>query len=258
MPYIEESLDLPLAQVLSVIQTRIIRESTYFGIKALKSPLDYWVYQEMIVELKPDVIIEIGNKSGGSTLAFAHLCDLLGKGRVIGVDLTHGAIPGEVKAHPRITLIEGDACDSFDIIQGLIGTDERVLVIEDSSHSYENTLNILNKYSSLVKLGDYVIVEDSICHHGLATGPKPGPYEAIESFTKMNAAFESDRARESFLVTWNPKGYLKRIAGDRATRDRPVSKPGRIKRYASSAVGLLLPPVIVLVCRKVWGAFARR
>ena len=86
----------------------------------------------------------------------------------------------------------------------------RVLVIEDSSHTYENTLNMLRLYSKFIKLGDYFIVEDSICHHGLSVGPNPGPYEAIETFIRECEGFEIDRDKESFLITWNPKGYLKR------------------------------------------------
>jgi len=85
------------------------------------------------------------------------------------------------------------------------------LVIEDSSHTYDNTLNVLNTYSELIKPGDYFIVEDGICHHGLSIGPKPGPYEAIETFVNSETSdFKIDRSKESFLITWNPKGYLKR------------------------------------------------
>ena len=89
-------------------------------------------------------------------------------------------------------------------------TTPMVLVIEDSAHTYENTLQVLNLYSCFTKPGDYFIVEDSICHHGLDLGPKPGPYEAIEEFVSKNNDFIIDRKKESFLITWNPKGFLKR------------------------------------------------
>jgi cephalosporin hydroxylase len=208
--YMEENLGMPLSKVLSIIQDRIMNRTTYFGVKALKSPLDYWVYQEIIFETKPDVIIEIGNANGGGTLSLAHICDLLGRGKVIGLDLSQKAIPKHVREHPRITFIEGDACQCFEYVERLISKEDRILVIEDSSHTYDNTLNVLRTYSSLIKPGDYFIVEDGICHHGLSVGPKPGPYEAIETFIDENADFEIDRSRESFLITWNPKGYLRR------------------------------------------------
>ncbi len=201
---------MPLAEVLKNIQNRIMTETTYFGVTALKSPMDFWVYQEIIFDMKPDIILEIGNNQGGSTLALAHMCDLLKHGKVIGLDIDHQHIPEIVTGHPRITLIEGDACESFGTVRRLIAENDRVLIIEDSSHTYENTLNVLNTYSPLTKSGDYFIVEDSICYHGLEVGPKPGPYEAVEKFISESDYFEIDRTKESFLITWNPKGYLKR------------------------------------------------
>jgi cephalosporin hydroxylase len=207
----EENLDVPLRDVIRIMQGRIMEQTTYFGIKALKSPMDFWVYQEIVFETKPDVIIEIGNFCGGSTLALAHLCDAVGRGRVIGLDLSHETVPESVKSHHRITLIDGDACQSFESVRGLIEDGDNVLIIEDSSHTFENTLNVLRTYSELVKPGGYFIVEDGICHHGLDGGPSPGPYEAVESFVGENQYFEIDRSKESFFITWNPKGYLRRV-----------------------------------------------
>jgi cephalosporin hydroxylase len=209
--YLEESLNMTIAQVIPLIQQRIMSESTYFGIRTWKSPIDFWIYQELIYELQPDVVVEIGNHSGGSTLALAHICDSLNRGRVIGVDVSHAAVAPEVRSHPRIKLIEGDACASFKAVSQLMKARDQVLVIEDSSHTFENTLAVLETYSPLVKPGGYFIVEDGICHHGLDGGPSPGPYEAAEVFVERNRSFEIDRSREAFLITWNPKGYLRRV-----------------------------------------------
>ena len=129
---------------------------------------------------------------------------------MIGVDVSHDRVPDRVRKHPRITLIEGDACASFDKVAALIAPKDETLVIEDSSHTCENTLNVLRKYSPLVKAGGYFIVEDGICHHGLEVGPNPGPYEAISLFVAENSAFEVDRSQEAFLITWNPRGFLRR------------------------------------------------
>ena len=211
MRFMEEALDMPLRDVLQVIQNRIMESTRYFGVQALKNPLDFWVYQELIVEVRPDVVIEIGNRFGGSTLALAHLCDLLGKGRVVGIDHDHSDVAGAVKEHPRISLIESDACDAFDKVTRLITDNDHILVIEDSSHTYQNTLKLLETYGPLVKPGGYYVVEDGICHHGLDVGPSPGPYEAIEAFVASHPEFTIDRSRESFLITWNPKGFLKRV-----------------------------------------------
>ncbi|MBI5064360.1 MAG: class I SAM-dependent methyltransferase [Desulfatitalea sp.] len=206
----EANLDMPLGQVLTLMQAGIMKKCTYFGVKTYKSPIDAWIYQEIIFETQPDVIVEIGNANGGSGLLLAHLCDLMDRGRVICLDIDQRKIHKKTKNHPRITLIEGDACANFAKVEKMIAKDARVLVIEDSAHTFENTLNVLRRYCKLIKPGDYFIVEDSICHHGLDAGPNPGPYEAIESFVTENTEFEIDRSRERYFITWNPKGYLKR------------------------------------------------
>lgn len=211
MSFMEDWLDKPLRQVLPVMQQRIMEQTTYFGVTALKNPLDFWVYQELICQLRPDVILEIGNRCGGGTLALAHLCDALGKGKIIGLDITHELLAGAARQHPRITWIEGDACASYERVIELIDENDQVLIIEDSAHTYENTLNVLRTYSPLVKPGGYFIVEDGICHHGLDLGPQPGPYEATETFIAENPGFEIDRGKENFLITWNPKGFLRRV-----------------------------------------------
>lgn len=207
----EENLDMPLNAILGILQERSLTRSTYFGIPAVKSPLDFWIYREIIFEQKPDVIIEIGTHCGGSTLALAHICDNMGYGKVIGLDISHIKVPSLVREHSRIKLIEGDACESFEKVKKLISDDDNVLIIEDSAHTFDNTIKVLMTYSPLIKQNGYFIVEDTICHHGLSVGPSPGPYEAIEAFLEINSDFESDRSREAFLITWNPKGYLKRV-----------------------------------------------
>jgi len=210
--YMEDSLSTPLSEVLRIIQSRLLADSTYFGIKCLRSPIDFWIYQEIVHSLKPDVIVEIGNFRGGSALSLAHLCDHLSKGQVIGVDINHSQLDPAAVAHPRISFITGDGSDVFDQVAERCHAAETVLVIEDSSHEYQKTFDILTKYSQLVTVGSYLIVEDSICHHGLPIGPKPGPYEAIAAFVASNPRFVSDRGREPFLITWNPTGYLRRLS----------------------------------------------
>ncbi len=212
-PAMEHNLNMPVKTAMAFIQKRIANKTTYFGVKTLKNPLDFWVYREIIVEVQPDVIVEVGTAYGGGALAMAHILDHLGKGRIIGLDHQHETVPAFVKEHPRITLFSGEACQSFPKVQAAIQSGETVLVIEDSSHSYENTLAVLQTYGPLVTLGSYLIIEDSNCHHGVDIGPCPGPYEAVEQFLRETDDFEVDRSRESFFITWNPRGYLKRVRG---------------------------------------------
>lgn len=66
--YMEENLNIPLKKALSLMSDSIVEKIKYFGAWTMKSPMDAWVYQEIIYETKPDVIIEIGCFHGGSTL----------------------------------------------------------------------------------------------------------------------------------------------------------------------------------------------
>lgn len=83
--------------------------------------------------------------------------------------------------------LEGDAVTCFDSVAAQIDPEENVLVIEDSTHAFDNTLAVLRNYSTLIKLGGYFIVEGSICHHGLDVGQSLGLYEAIDAFIQNNA-----------------------------------------------------------------------
>lgn len=197
-------------ELIAKMQDRMMG-STYLGIRSIKNPLDWWVYQEIAWETRPDVIVEIGVHCGGTTLALAHLCDAIGHGRVIGVDVTLRNVCDRVRAHPRISFVQGAAIDVQPVVAEHVGSTKAVMVIEDSAHDYANTLGVLHSYSPMVGPGHYFVVEDSICHHGLDFGPKPGPYEAIEAFLRKNPDWESDLSRERFVLTWNPRGYLRRI-----------------------------------------------
>jgi len=188
-----------------------MHKSKYHGIQTWKNPIDFWVYQEIIFDIKPDLIIEIGLHRGGSTLALAHMLDRNENGKILGIDLSLSLIDEQVRNHDRISLIEGNPLELFEKVNQYISPDSTVLIIEDSSHEYENTLAVLNMYGSLVSENSFFIVEDGICYHGLDVGPKPGPYEAVHDFIKGNENFIIDRSKEDFLLTWNPCGFLKRI-----------------------------------------------
>jgi len=207
----ENNLSMTLGAYLPILQKRIMDYSTYHGIKTLKNPFDFWLYMEIIWKMKPDFIIEIGNNWGGSTLALAHQLDLIGKGKIIGIDIDHSKIDNKVKDHPRIFLNESPALDAYTAAEKMIGSSKRTLVIEDSSHTYEHTLEVIKLYSSLTQINDYFIVEDTICHHGLNIGPNPGPYEAVQEFAKDNPNFIIDRTIETFVISHNPSGFLKRV-----------------------------------------------
>jgi len=200
-----------MKEVLNKIQARLMNNSSYWGIKTLKCPLDFWIYNEILYKIKPDLLIEIGNLYGGSTLSYAHIFDNLKNGTVLGIDIDHKNIADAVRSHKRINLIESDATLCIEQVSKFVKDDMKVLVIEDSSHDYDNTLKLLEGYSKFGTMKSYYIGEDTICHHGLDVGPRPGPFEAVQEFMNNNNDFMIDKDCENFGITWNPNGYLKKI-----------------------------------------------
>ena len=122
------------------MQGRLMKKATYWGIPTLKNPVDFWVYQEIVFSLRPNVIIEIGSYAGGSALAFGHMLDSLGSGKVISIDINLSNLSPVAHEHPRIEFMEGPAAELHGMVAKKIPSDGKVLVIEDSSHDYDNTL----------------------------------------------------------------------------------------------------------------------
>lgn len=190
---------------------RIWNNTFWSGVPIGKCPSDLWVYQEIIFETKPDVIIECGTGCGGSALFLAQHCDLLHNGRVITIDIIEQ--PNRPR-HERITYITGSSTaeDTLRRIAELIGSSDKVLVILDSDHSRDHVLQELNHYKGLVTAGSYIIVEDTIIGgHPVKRDRRPGPMEAIMEFLKANQDFMIDKSREKFYLTFNRNGYLKKL-----------------------------------------------
>ena len=187
------------------------RNTRWLGTDVLKCPLDLWVYQELLHELRPDLIIETGTAFGGSAAYLASLCDLLGKGRIVTIDAKQQ--PGR-PSHPRVRYRTGLSTDPAIVaeLHGQVRPGDRVLVILDSDHSEQNVLAELRAYHELVSVGSYCIVEDSnVNGHPVSSEFGPGPMEAIHAFLREQDAFEIDREREKFFLTFNPSGFLKRV-----------------------------------------------
>jgi cephalosporin hydroxylase len=182
----------------------------WLGAQALKNPLDLWVYQEILFETRPELIVETGTYRGGSALYLASLCDLLGVGEVVSIDIE--PIRDDYPAHPRITFLGGRSSTDPGVVEEVRSraAGRPILVILDSDHSQAHVEAELAVYAPLVPVGCYVIVEDSNIGQ-IRKDLLPGPLEAIETFLAATDAFEIDRSREKFLITFNPSGYLRRI-----------------------------------------------
>jgi cephalosporin hydroxylase len=179
------------------------------GVSVQKVPSDLWVYQEILFETRPTLIVETGTMHGGSALYLVNLLERLGEGRVVTIDIEHREGRPE---HQRIEYITGSSTDPA-IVARVKGyaQDTRTMVILDSDHSREHVFAELNAYAGIVSPGCYLVVEDTdINGHPIHVGFGPGPWEAVAEFLP-DPRFEIDRSREKFMHTSNPGGYLRRL-----------------------------------------------
>jgi cephalosporin hydroxylase len=185
---------------------------TWMGTRVNKCPLDLWIYQELVYRLRPAMIVETGTAWGGSALYLAGLFDLLGHGRVVTVDI---AVNPTRPKHDRIAYVKGSstAPEVVAEVRRLIGDQAPVLVVLDSDHSYRHVRDELSAYADFVSPGSYLVIEDTnINGHPVLPSFGPGPMEAVREFLSTDSRFERDLDCEKFLMTYNPHGYLRRVA----------------------------------------------
>jgi cephalosporin hydroxylase len=185
--------------------------ATWLGAQALKNPLDLWVYQEILFETRPELIVETGTYRGGSALFLASMCDLLGGGEIVSIDIE--PLREDYPEHPRITYLGGRSSTDPAVLDEVRrrAAGRPTLVVLDSDHSQAHVEAELQAYAPIVPVGCYLIVEDSNIGQ-IRKDLMPGPLQAIETFLAGNREFEVDREREKFLITFNPSGYLRRVA----------------------------------------------
>ena len=202
---------------------------TWMGRPIIQLPQDMIRAQEVIYRVQPDVIIETGVAHGGSLVYYASLCKVIGKGRVIGVDI-------EIRAHnrraieahplfPLMTLVEGDsiAPETVRQVKSLVQPGEVVMVFLDSCHSKQHVLAELEIYHDLVSSGSYIVATDGIMKdlydvpHGRPEWAWDHPAAAAAEFTQSHPEFVLEQPvwlfNESGLseeVTYWPGAWLRR------------------------------------------------
>jgi len=219
-------------EVLSQLWTRsnwhhrLSYEVTWLGIPIIQLPEDMAVMQELIWKVRPDVIIESGVAHGGALILYASILELLGRGRVVGVDVeirkyNRLAIEAHALSH-RIDLIEGDslADETIAAVRSRITPGDSVMVALDSAHSREHVLGELERYAPLVTPNSYLVVFDGVMAL-VADAPSAGedwsrdnPVEAVSDFLERNDDFEVDRSYERLAVTYCQGGFLRRREAD--------------------------------------------
>lgn len=212
-------------------ETKYVYSFAWMGRPVIQLPEDMVRIQEVIFEIKPDVIIETGIAHGGSLIFYASLCKAMNKGRVIGIDI-------EIRPHNRkaieehflyegyIEMIEGSSVDQQTVndVKGRLKPGETVLILLDSNHTKEHVLKELEVYSPLVTKGSYIVATDGIMELvcGLdRTSPDwetNNPKAAAIEFVKNNKNFIIDPPAFPFNegsikepVTYWPSSYIKRI-----------------------------------------------
>jgi cephalosporin hydroxylase len=185
-------------------------KARWLGAQALKNPLDLWIYQEIVADTRPALIVETGTWRGGSALYLASVCDLLGEGEIVSIDIE--PMRDDYPQHPRITYLAGRSSTDPDVVAEVRAraAGRRTLIVLDSDHSQAHVEAELDAYAPLVPVGCYLVAEDSNIGR-IREDLLPGPFEAVHAFLSRTDEFEIDREREKFLLTFNPSGYLRRV-----------------------------------------------
>lgn len=203
---------------------------SWFGLQIWQLPEDVMRLQEVIAAVKPDVIVETGISRGGSAVFFATMCRLLGKGRVISIDIH---IPAEVRQAVErspfsdlITLIEGDSASPEVVsrVKSLIGPNESAFVFLDSDHSKRHVARELDAYSGLVSPGSYIVATDGVMQslidtpYGKPEWTEDNPAAAAREFAASHPEFVLKRPTALFgdqyvieSMTFWPDAWLCRL-----------------------------------------------
>ena len=200
---------------------------SWMGRPIIAYPQDMIGMQEIIWDIKPDLIIETGIAHGGSLVYYASLLDLIGgDGLVLGIDIdirkhNKKLIEGH-SMFKRIRMIEGDSTSEIvaNQVYQIAKSKKRVLVCLDSNHVHDHVLKELKIYANLTSLGSYCVVFDTIVEdlpndympESRPWNPGNNPKTAVLEFLKTNSNFEIDKSIDNkLLISVAPSGYLKRI-----------------------------------------------
>lgn len=199
---------------------------SWMGRPIIQYPQDMIAMQEIIWEVKPDLIIETGIAHGGSLVYYASLLELIGNGEVLGIDIDireHNR--KEIENHPmfkRINMIQGSSIsnETIEQVKKYTAEKQKIIVVLDSNHTHDHVLKELKLYSPFVSSGSYIVVFDTIVEdlpEGYFSQSRPwgignNPKTAVHEFLKDSNSFVIDEMIDNkLLISVAPGGYLKRI-----------------------------------------------
>lgn len=199
---------------------------SWLGRPIIQFPQDIIAMQEIIWQVKPQLIIETGIAHGGSLIFYASMLELLADdGVVLGIDIDirqHNKV--EIEKHPmykRIKMIEGSSTDKNIVSQvyEFANGKSPTIVVLDSMHTHAHVLDEMNVYSPLVTKNSYLVVFDTVVEdmpenffQDRPWGKSNNPKTAVWEFLERNDRFEIDKNIDGkLLITVAPDGYLKCI-----------------------------------------------
>jgi cephalosporin hydroxylase len=212
------------AMMLASLEHRYSYNFRWLGVPIIQYPQDMVAMQEIIWQVKPDLIIETGIARGGSLIFYSSMLRLLGKGQVLGIDIDIRPHNREaIESHPmadRITMFEGSSItdEMAGRVREFARGYESVLVVLDSNHTHEHVLRELELYAPLVTPGSYCVVFDTIVED-MPPGSFPdrpwdignNPKTAVREYLRTHPEFTIDASiPDKLQITVAPDGYLRR------------------------------------------------
>lgn len=226
----------PANEPLQNAQKQFLKESIlakysynfeWMGRPIIQYPQDIVAMQEIIWQVKPDLIIETGIAHGGSLVFYASMLELLGKGEVLGIDIDirmHNKTAIENHSmFKRITMFEGSSVskEMAKKVSEFTKGKKNIMVVLDSNHTHDHVFQELAIYAPLVTKGSYLVVFDTVVEDLAALdvhytdrpwGKGNNPKSAVHAFLNTNDNFAIDKTiQDKLLITVAPDGYLKRV-----------------------------------------------
>jgi len=212
--------------IVDSLKHKYVYNYNWLGRPIIQYPQDIVAIQELIWQIKPDLIIETGIAHGGSLILSASILELIGgRGRVVGIDIDirrHNR--KEIERHrmfKRITLVEGSSIDNIVIkkVAKIAQNKKRIMVFLDSNHTHSHVLKELELYNSFVTKGSYLVVFDTVVEDmprgtvkNRSWNKGNNPKTAVWEFLGNNKNFIVDKKIEDkLLITSAPNGFLKRV-----------------------------------------------
>lgn len=195
------------------LHERLPTSPSWMGHLMMQWPHDLVAYQELLWEVKPQLVIETGTGGGGCAFFFASVLDQMVRMNVIQdyeiVSIDYQKNGGGV-VHPGITFLNGDteSHEIIDVVRQHWSPSKVTTVFLDSAHDQAHVFKEMEIYGPLVSIGSYMIVEDTWLSY--SQGDRGGPLTAIERWLELHDGWKVDRWFERWLCSQHPCGWLKR------------------------------------------------